>query len=237
MSRVSWRGIVLVTGTDTGVGKTWIACGLARALTQEEWIVAVRKPAESGCELVDGEPFPEDAAALRVASGSVEPIEDICAVRLVEALAPGIAAERAGVMVDVDAIVAEYRARAADLDSLVVEGAGGLLVPLARGVTYADFAERLGARLLVVTAAKLGAINHTLLTLEAARARGLDVIGVVVNHAAPEEDLATQTLVESLRALTDVPVLAEVPHGADPALHLPLPDGSPDALSPSGDGS
>ncbi len=225
MSGISWRGAVLVTGTDTGVGKTWVACGLARALTDEGWIVAVRKPAESGCELVDGEPFPEDAAALRTASGSVEPVEDICAVRLVEALAPGIAAERAGVTVDVDAIVADYRARAGELDCLVVEGAGGLLVPLATGVSYADFGVQLGARLLVVTAAKLGAINHTLLTLEVARARGLDVIGVVVNHVTEQEDLATQTLVASLRDLTDVPILGEVPHGGDPGAHLPL--GSP----------
>lgn len=221
MSDVSWRGIVLVTGTDTGVGKTWIACGLARLLTEKGKIVAVRKPAESGCDLVDGEPFPEDAAALRAASGSVEPVEDICAVRLVEALAPGIAAERAGVKVDVDAMVEDYRARAADLDCLVVEGAGGLLVPLAEGVSYADFAGRLGARLLLVTASKLGAINHTLLTLEAAKARGLDVIGVVVNHVTEEEDLATQTLVESLRALTDIPILAETPFSADPIPHLP----------------
>lgn len=223
MSGASWRGTVLVTGTDTGVGKTWVACGLARALTAEGWIVAVRKPAESGCELVDGEPFPADAAALRAASGSVEPVEDICAVRLVEALAPGIAAERAGVAVDVDALVADYRARAADLDALVVEGAGGLLVPLATGVSYADFAARLGARLLIVVSSKLGAINHTLLTIEAARSRGLEVIGLVVNHVAEEEDLATQTLVESIRDLTDVPVLAEVPYGADPGESLPRP--------------
>jgi len=221
VSEVWWQGITLVTGTDTGVGKTWVACGLARALTDDGWIVAVRKPVESGCELVDGEPFPEDAAALRAASGSLEPVEDICAVRLVEALAPGIAAERAGVRIDVDRLVREYRVRAEDLDCLVVEGAGGLLVPLASGISYADFASRLDARLLVVVAARLGAINHTLLTLEAALARGLEVIGIVVNHASPGEDLATRTLVESLRDLTDVPILAEVPHGADPALHLP----------------
>lgn len=217
-----WRGTLLVTGTDTGVGKTWIACGLARALTAEGWIVAVRKPAESGCDLVDGEPFPEDASLLRAASGAAEPVEDICAVRLEEALAPGIAAERAGVTIDVDGIVEDYRARAKDLDCLVVEGAGGLLVPLSTGVTYADFAGRIGARLLVVAASKLGAINHTLLTLEAAKARGLEVIGVVVNHASPEEDLATQTLVASLRDLTDVPILAEVPHDADPGEYLPI---------------
>lgn len=213
---MDWSGIILVTGTDTGVGKTWVSCGLARALTREDRIIAVRKPAESGCELVDGEPFPEDASALRAASGAAEPVEDICAVRLEEALAPGIAAERAGVTIDVDAIVEDYRRRAADLDTLLVEGAGGLLVPLATGVTYADFARRLGARLLLVTASKLGAINHTLLTLEAAQSRGLELVGIVVNHVTEEEDLATQTLVESLSDLATVPVLGEVGYGQDP---------------------
>ncbi len=221
---ISWRGTVLVTGTDTAIGKTWVACGLARALTDAGWIVAVRKPAESGCDLVDGEPFPEDAAALRVAAGAAEPVEDICAVRLEEPLAPGIAAERAGVAIDVDGIIEDYRRRRADLDCLIVEGAGGLLVPFSTGVSYADLALRLDARLLVVTGAKLGAINHTLLTLEAARARGLDVIGVVVNHFSAERDLATQTLAESLRDLCGVPILGEVPHGGDPAASLPLPD-------------
>ena len=216
MTAVDWSGTILVTGTDTGVGKTWVSCGLARALTRADRIIAVRKPAESGCELVDGKPFPEDASALRAASGSVEPVEDICAVRLEEALAPGIAAERAGVTIDVEAIVEDYRRRAADLDTLLVEGAGGLLVPLATGVDYADFAGRLGARLLLVTASKLGAINHTLLTLEAARSRGLEVMGIVVNHVTEEEDLATQTLVESLSDLATVPVLGEVGHGQDP---------------------
>lgn len=222
MSTVDWSGIIVVTGTDTGVGKTWVSAGLARALTQNDRIIAVRKPAESGCELVDGEPFPADAAALRAASGAAEPVEDICAVRLVEALAPGIAAERAGVTVDVDGMVRDFRARAADLDTLIVEGAGGLLVPLARGVTYADLASRLGARLLLVTASKLGAINHTLLTLEAARSRGLDVLGIVVNHVTAEEDLATQTLVESLRDLTSVPILGEVSFEQDPSEVLPV---------------
>lgn len=224
---ISWRGTVLVTGTDTAIGKTWVACGLARALTDAGWIVAVRKPAESGCDLVDGEPFPEDAAALRAAAGAAEPVEDICAVRLEEPLAPGIAAERAGVAIDVDGIVEDYRRRRADLDCLIVEGAGGLLVPFSSGVSYADLASRLDARLLVVTGAKLGAINHTLLTLEAARTRGLEVIGVVVNHFSAEQDLATKTLARSLRELCDVPILGEVAHGGDPAASLPLPDPEP----------
>ncbi|MBM4265606.1 MAG: dethiobiotin synthase [Deltaproteobacteria bacterium] len=217
-----WRGIVLVTGTDTGVGKTWVACGLARALVRSGLRIGVRKPAESGCPVVEGEPFAADAHALREAAGSVEPIEDVCAVRLLEPLAPGIAARRAGVRIDAAGLARDYRLRAAELDGLLVEGAGGLLVPLADGVSYADFAAALGARLLVVTGARLGAINHTLLTLEVARARGLDVAGVVVNHVLPESDLAIETLAESLRELIEVPVLASVPHGEDAASHLPL---------------
>ena len=223
MSSSSWRGIVLVTGTDTGVGKTWVTCGLARGLTRAETIVAVRKPAESGCSLVEGDPFPEDAAALASAAGSLEPLEDICEVRLTEALAPGIAAERAGVTVDVEGLVRRYRDLAENVDCLLVDGAGGLLVPLASGVDYADFARALDARLLVVADARLGGLNHALLTLEVARARGLDVMGVVINHASSERDLATETFAGSLRELAEkTPILAEVGYGENPEDVLPI---------------
>ena len=216
------RRILFVTGTDTGVGKTWVTCGVARSLVEAGLEVAVRKPAESGCARVDGELLPADAVALRTAAGSRESLEEICAVRLEEPLAPAVAAQRAGQTIDVDAMVSGYRAAAERWDAVLVEGAGGLLVPLADGVSYADLAVALGGRVLVVTAARLGAINHTLLTLEAVRARGLEVAGVVVNHVAAEEDLATRTLAETLADLDGTPVLGSVPHGADPARHLPL---------------
>lgn len=211
------RGIVFVTGTDTGVGKTWIGCGLVRALRAAGRTVVVRKPAESGCESRQGVLYPADAAALRSAAGSDEPLDRVCPVQLEEPLAPGIAAARAGVIVDPSRIAREIVERSSEADVVVVEGAGGLLVPLWDKYFYADLARDIGASLLVVVGARLGAINQALLTLEAASSRGLVVSGLVVNHADPREDTATRTLVASFRDLTTVPVLASVPYGHDPA--------------------
>jgi dethiobiotin synthetase len=220
VSALSGRGVVLVTGTDTGVGKTWVGCGLVRALRASGRRVAVRKPAETGCARRDGELFPADAAALRAAAGEEEALATICPIRFEEPLAPAVAAERAGVAIDPAAIAREIGATARRVDVVVVEGAGGLLVPLSWRYAYADLAADLGAKLLVVVAARLGAINHTLLTLEVAAARGIAVAGLVVNHMAGEQDLATGTLTVTLRGLTDCEVLAEIGHGEDPARTL-----------------
>lgn len=220
MSPLSGRGVVLVTGTDTGVGKTWVGCGLVRALCAAGRRVAVRKPAETGCVQRDGELFPADAAALREAAGEAESLAEVCAIRFEEPLAPAVAASRAGVAIDPAAVASEITAAAGRVDVVVVEGAGGLLVPLAGRYAYADLARDVGAKLVVVAAARLGAINHTLLTLEVAAARGLAIAGLVVNHVAAEEDLATRTLATTLRSLTDCAILAEVRHGEDPALSL-----------------
>jgi len=211
-------GILLVTGTDTGVGKTWVSCGVLRAARAAGLRVAARKPAETGCD-----PDPSgalvgiDAVALQAAAGGDEAVDAVCPIRLPDPLAPAFAARRGGVTIDVPEIVAGCRRRAAEVELLLVEGAGGLLVPIAGRTTYADLARDLGARLLLVVGARLGAINHALLSLEVAAARGVAVAGLVVNHFSKTRDLATDTLATSLRELTDVPLLAEIPHGVDPA--------------------
>lgn len=209
------KGIVLVTGTDTGVGKTHVSCALLRALRRRGRSVAARKPAESGCAEVAGELVPADAVALREAAGADEPLATVCGLRLAEALAPGIAAERSGASLDMEALVRAYRARAAAVDLLLVEGAGGLLVPLAGKVDCAELAARLGARLIVVVGVRLGAINHALLTLQAARQRGLAIEGVVLNHLSQDTDSAKKTLRESLARLDPAPILAEIPFADD----------------------
>lgn len=216
--------IVLVTGTDTGVGKTHVACGVLRAARAAGLRVAARKPAETGCDAdADGDLVALDARALHAAAGADEPLHLVCPVRLPDPLAPAVAARRAGLAIDVGEMVAACRRRAAQVDLLLVEGAGGLLVPIVDRFTYADLARDLGARLLVVVGARLGAINHTLLTLEVAARRGLAVAGYVVNHVCAGRDLATDTLAASLRELTDVPCLAEVAHASDAAASLSAP--------------
>jgi dethiobiotin synthetase len=213
--------VLVVTGTDTGVGKTWVSCGVLRAARAAGLRVAARKPAETGCDPdASGRLVGADAVALHAAADADEPLDAVCPIRLPDPLAPSFAARRAGVTIDARDVAASCRGRARDVELLLVEGAGGLLVPLAGRFTFADLARELDARLLLVVGARLGAINHALLSLEVASARGIGVAGVVVNHFSASRDLATDTLVDSLRELTDVPLLAEVGHGDDPATLL-----------------
>src|SRR6185503_12356190 len=126
---------IFITGTDTGVGKTFFAATLAAYLRDAGYRVGVMKPAETGCEESDGALIPADALLLKDASGCTEPIERICPYRLAEPLAPSIAAERAGVKIDIDHLMAVYGGIKAGHDVTLVEGAGGLLVPLLPGYT------------------------------------------------------------------------------------------------------
>jgi dethiobiotin synthetase len=134
---------------------------------------------------------------------------------LPEPLAPSIAAERAGVKIDVDHLRAVYDDISARNDVTLVEGAGGLMVPLLPSYTYADFARVLKLPMLVVAANRLGVINHLLLTLEHASCKGLSVLGYVLNHRSNETSLAAATNREVLSGLTAVPCLGELPFDED----------------------
>lgn len=201
------RGGVFVTGTDTGVGKTVVACALARALRARGIDVGVMKPIETGV----GPEGPADARALCEAAGVADPLEDVCPLRYALPAAPTAAARAAGEGIDLRVIDASYARLRARHDWLVVEGAGGLLVPAAPGVAMADLALRLGLPLLIVARAALGTINHTRLTLEAARARGLAVRGVAISHADGPLSAADAANLDELRNDPAVPWLGEIP--------------------------
>src|SRR5918912_1688031 len=171
------RGL-FVTATDTGVGKTEVACAIVRAARAGGVDVGAMKPAQSGH--VAGEP--SDAARLAQAAGGADPAELVCPYTFAAPLAPAVAARLAGVEVSFGRILDAARALAARHAALVVEGAGGLLVPLTERETYADLAGALGLPVLVVARAGLGTVNHTALTVEALRARGLALAGVVLNR-------------------------------------------------------
>jgi dethiobiotin synthetase len=202
---------IFITGTDTGVGKTFFACGLASLLKHSGYRVGVVKPAETGCIERDGKLIPQDAVYLKEASGCAEPLEKICPYRFPEPLAPSIAAERAGVKIDVDHLLAVYNDIGSRHDVTLVEGAGGLMVPLLPSYTYADLAGVLRLPVIVVAANKLGAINHLLLTLEHASCKGLKVWGYVLNRVSKEDSLAADTNREVLSGLTGVQCLGELP--------------------------
>lgn len=203
---------IFITGTDTGVGKTSVACGLAALLRESGYSVGVMKPVETGCAEKDGQLFPEDTVRLKEASGCAEPLEKICPYRLKDPLAPSVAAERSGVTIDIGLVQKLYGEISSKHDITIVEGAGGLLVPLLSHYTYADLAKLLKLPVIVVAANRLGAINHLLLTLEHSACRGLSVLGYVLNHLESPSSLAAETNAEALRFLTAVPSLGEIPY-------------------------
>jgi len=203
---------LFITGTDTGVGKTFIACGLASLLREMGYKVGVMKPAETGCEPRDGDPFPQDAFYLKEASGCAEPLEQICPYRFHEPLAPSVAAAREGIKIDVSILSQNFEKISSAHDVTIVEGAGGLLVPLLPHYTYADLVGLLKLPVVVVAANRLGAINHLLLTLEHAACRGLRVLGYVLNQLEAQPSLAAETNPEALLSLTAVARLGTIPY-------------------------
>jgi len=211
---------LFVTGTDTGVGKTLVTAGIAAALRARGAAVGVAKPTETGCRREAGGLYAEDAATLAAAVEAREPLDEICPWRFADPLAPALAAERSGAAIDVDALVETLRRRGRTYDLLLIEGAGGLLVPLRERTTYADVAAALGAPVLVVVGSRLGAINATLLTLEVLAARGIAVAGYVVNRIAPSPDLAAATNGALLRRATPARCLGELPWVPDAAALL-----------------
>lgn len=203
---------IFITGTDTGVGKTFVACGLAALFRECGYRVGVMKPVETGCLEKDGQLVPEDAIRLKEASGCDELLEKICPYRFKDPLAPSVAAERSGVAIDIDVIWKLYGEIGSKHDITIVEGAGGLLVPILPHYTYADLARLLKLPVLVVAANRLGAINHLLLTLEHAACRDLRVLGYVLNNLESQTSLAAETNADALRFLTAVPCLGEIPN-------------------------
>jgi dethiobiotin synthetase len=206
------RKTLLITGTDTGVGKTFVACALGRALAARKLRVAPFKPVETGCREHEGALLAEDAERLRHATGTDAPTDLVCPVRLRDPLAPMVAAEREGVTIDVERLAASFRELASANDVVLVESAGGLLVPLTETCSFADFASMLALPVLVVAGTRLGAINQTLLTLEVLRARGLETVGYVLNRLTTESDLAQETNAHALARLAGRHALAEIPY-------------------------
>ena len=207
--------IFFVSGTDTGVGKTVVTALLAFKFRQMNLSVGVCKPFASGCEFRDGELQSEDALYLKSVLNLAEPLNQINPIALQEPLAPLVAARRANLS------TADWRGRchgavaalAARTDIVLIEGVGGLEVPIGEdetGIwTARDFADDLGCPIILVARRTLGTLNHTLLSVKAAPR----IEALVFNDAAPvdEGDVAAQTNVELLREMTGLPVWAQVP--------------------------
>ncbi|MBU1815161.1 MAG: dethiobiotin synthase [Gammaproteobacteria bacterium] len=215
-----------VTGTDTGVGKTLVSAGLLHALAVHHRRVVGMKPVAAGVVPWGDDWASEDAIALRAASTLAVPPALDNPVLLLDPLSPHIAAARAGVQIDIAAIVRSYQALAAQADAVVVEGAGGFHVPLSDSQTGADLAQALALPVVLVVGLRLGCLNHALLTAEAIRARGLALAGWVANRIDPEMNAVDENIAY-LRARLAAPLLAAVSHQELPEpgkLVFELPD-------------
>ncbi len=206
------RGL-FVTGTDTGVGKTEVTAALVEGWRSRGLDVAAMKPAESG--VAPGEVA--DAERLRAATGGVDPMELVCPYRLAAPVAPAVAARLEGRTISFDHVLACARELLRRHAALLVEGAGGLLVPLTDDRTFADLAWALGMPVLLVARAGLGTINHTALTCEVLRIRGLEIRGVVLNRSEPGSDPSEAHNAAEIERLTGVRVVARLPYVADGA--------------------
>jgi len=207
---------IFVTGTDTGVGKTWIAAGITAVLRRWGLSAAYFKPVQSGCPEEEGRLIPTDARLAKQLAGLEEPLEILTPLALRLPLAPGVAAHREGVTLDLERVAAAYEHLAGRYEFLVVEGAGGLYVPLIdTHFLVLDMIRWLRLPLLVVARASLGTINHTTLTVKAAQHQGLPVVGVVLNRYPARPSLAEITNPEIIARLTELPVLGQVPDITD----------------------
>jgi dethiobiotin synthetase len=202
-----------VTGTDTGVGKTIIAGALIRELMASGLRVGAMKPVESGCRRHGGVLIPSDGNFLKDIACMTEDIRHITPYALEAPLAPLAAAELEDVNIEPEVIRQEFHRLVEKYEAMVVEGVGGLLVPIRKDYFVLDMARDLGLPLVVVTRPVLGTINHTLLTVRYAIEEGLEVAGVVINQAAMSSgSLAERTNPEVLGRLLPVPVLGVFPH-------------------------
>jgi dethiobiotin synthetase len=214
-----------VTGTDTGVGKTLVSAALLHALAAHHARVVGMKPVAAGAVRAGAAWASEDALALRAASTCEVPPHLDNPILLPDSLSPHIAADRAGVRIAIDHLVACYRELARRADAVVVEGAGGFHVPLSASTTGADLAQALALPVVLVVGLRLGCLNHALLTAEAIRARGLMLAGWVANRMDPRMQ-AQEDNIAWLRRQLAAPLLADIPHQDAPdarTLDLDLP--------------
>lgn len=205
---------LFITGTDTGVGKTVITAGLAGVLRKNGIKAAAYKPVQTGGIESEEGLLSEDALYYRAAAGLPYSSKDMnpCCFRL--PLSPNVAAQLDRQSVDPVILEEVYLHLAAENDFVLVEGAGGLCVPLAGyNYTMADLALQLDTPLLVVARPGLGTINHTVLTVSYARRSGLEVKGIIINgYRADQATLAEQTSPEVIREMTGIPILGIVPY-------------------------
>ena len=218
---------VFVTGTDTGVGKSVLAAAICAGLAARGERVAAFKPVVTGLDDPPGE-WPPDHELLAAAASAGQSPEEIAPLRFGPPASPHLAAELAGERIEPTELVAAARAAGEGADALVCEGVGGLMVPITPGYLVRDLAVDLGLPLVIAARPGLGTINHSLLTVEAARAAGLDPRAVILTPWPEQASAVEQSNRDTIASLAAVDV-ATLGHTGPSALtsaaeHLPLAD-------------
>ncbi len=201
-----------ITGTDTNVGKTVIACALLHGFAAQGKRVVGMKPVAAGCST---EGIHEDVRQLRAASNVLASLGPVNPYGFVPAVAPHLAAQFAGVIINFERIVASFAELAGQADAVIVEGAGGFLVPLNDREDSADLAAQLGLPIILVVGMRLGCLNHALLTAQAIAARGLILAGWVANCVEENMPMLDENIAALQQRIT-APLLGIVPHQAQP---------------------
>ncbi len=200
-----------ITGTDTDVGKTWISLGIIEALKQQGKKVGVMKPVSAGCQQTADGLRNNDALLLQQHSNVELNYDLINPYAFEPAIAPHIAAANTGIRVDIETLYQSLQTIEQQSDCVVVEGAGGWLVPLNDFQTMADLAKRFELPVILVVGMQLGCLNHALLSVQAIRATGLPLVGWVANQISAEMNCLDENI-ETLQQMIDAPMLGQIPH-------------------------
>ncbi len=216
---------IFITGTDTEIGKTVVAAGLAAALKAAGVNVGVMKPIASGGVEHKGHIVSEDAIFLKSAAQVDDALDLINPICLRHPLAPSVAAEIEGVSIDLRQVDDAFAQLCQKHEFIVVEGVGGIAVPICEEMLVANLAQRFQLPLLIVARPNLGTINHTVLTVEFARSCNLKLRGIVLNASREEsKGLAEETNPKEIARLTDLPILGTVPFDERLQGNTPHPD-------------
>ncbi len=197
---------IFVTGSDTGVGKTVVAGAIAASIKAQGLSVGVMKPVASGAKEIDGRLVSDDVVYLKKIIDSADDDDLVNPVRLKQPIAPTIAAAKSCVKIDIDKVWKAYEELASRHDFVVVEGIGGLMVPVDGRLFVADMACKMDLPLVIVSSDYLGTINHTLLTVEYAKSRDIRIKGILINMLKNSDDF-----VREIEKYSHVPVLGTIP--------------------------
>ncbi|MEE8379764.1 MAG: dethiobiotin synthase [Gammaproteobacteria bacterium] len=200
-----------ITGTDTGVGKTWVTLALMEALQNKGEVVVGMKPVASGCQKTSAGLRNDDAVRILMQSSQDLDYKTVNPYAFEPAVAPHIAAELTGTAIDIEKIASEFNTLKENTDSVVVEGVGGWCVPLGENTMLADLVNRLGLPVILVIGLRLGCINHALSTVRAIEADGAQVYGWITSQLDPGYACLNETTA-TLQTRISAPLLGSLPY-------------------------